>query len=178
MINFLVSILSIFGMKDKDDAKFTNFKQLKKQFDLLAHTRKNILSATSGLTLDQLNKIPEGYNNNVIWNMGHCVVTSQLLIYGLSGTTMNASPEMIAKYRKGTAPTSPVTESEVIEIRNLLEKTMVQIERDYEAGIFGAFREYPTSFGATLDSVESAIQFNTVHEAMHYGYILAQKKKI
>jgi len=32
-------------------------------------------------SLEQLNKIPEGFNNNLIWNIAHCVVTQQLLCY-------------------------------------------------------------------------------------------------
>jgi len=35
-------------------------------------------------TLEQLNKIPEGFSNNLIWNIGHIIVTQQVLIYKLS----------------------------------------------------------------------------------------------
>jgi hypothetical protein len=35
-------------------------------------------------TLEQLNKIPEGYNNNLIWNIAHVVVVQQMLVYKLS----------------------------------------------------------------------------------------------
>jgi hypothetical protein len=38
----------------------------------------------SGYNLDQLNTIPEGFNNNLIWNIGHIIVSQQLLVYKLS----------------------------------------------------------------------------------------------
>ena len=49
---------------------------------------------------------------------------------------------------------------------------------DYNNSIFQNFSEYPTSYNFTLNSVEDAIQFNNVHEGLHFGYIMAIKKAI
>ena len=54
------------------------------------------------ISLDDLNKIPEGFSNNIIWNIAHVVVTQQLLVYKLSGLPMHVSEEMVAKYRNKT----------------------------------------------------------------------------
>lgn len=51
-------------------------------------------------TLEQLNTIPAGFKNNIIWNIGHVVVTQQLLAYKLSGLAMKVSDDMVAKYQK------------------------------------------------------------------------------
>ena len=72
--------------------------------EVLSNTRKffnNFLEKTS---LDDLNKIPQGFNNNMIWNIGHIVVTQQLLAYKLSGLPMIVSDSMVAKYMKDTKP--------------------------------------------------------------------------
>ena len=42
---------------------------MKKQFDTLRITRNNILKDIKALTLDQLNEIPKGFNNNIAWNL-------------------------------------------------------------------------------------------------------------
>jgi len=85
-------------------------------FDILSnirHISKDLLEKHS---LEDLNKIPEGFNNNIIWNFGHLVVTTQLLAYKLSGLPMHVSDAMVDKYKKDTKPEGPVSQAEVDEI--------------------------------------------------------------
>ncbi|WP_353938893.1 DinB family protein [uncultured Chryseobacterium sp.] len=48
-------------------------------------SRRIYLSYFENYSLDQLNKIPNGFNNNLIWHIGHIIVTQQKLIYRGSG---------------------------------------------------------------------------------------------
>jgi len=148
---------------------------------LLEITRTNrrllekILSAHS---LEQLNTVPEGFQNNLIWNIAHVIVTQQLLAYKLSGLPMMVSDEMVAKFRKGTKAEGAVSQEEVDQVRSLLFTTLDQTEKDIEAGIFKNFQEYPTSTGFVLKSIEDAMNFNNFHEGIHLGYVLALKKAL
>ncbi len=149
---------------------------MKKQFEILETTRQNLLSTVKGLTIDQLNEIPKGFNNNLIWNLGHIVVTQQLLCYGLSDVVMKMDNAMIAKYRKGTKPSDFIGEEEFTFIKKRLVETIEEIQKDIETGLLGKdFKIYPTSYGFTLNSLEDAIIFNNIHEAMHLGYMMALK---
>jgi hypothetical protein len=123
--------------------------------------------------VDSLNKIPEGFNNNLIWNMGHVVVTQELLCYGLSGQNLHLSDDMVACFRKGTAPEKVVTSAEIKTIRGILDTSIDQLEKDYQDGVFQKFKPYKTSYGADFDRIEQAIQFDLAHEAMHLGAILS-----
>ncbi|RZS99122.1 DinB family protein [Aquimarina brevivitae] len=127
-------------------------------------------------TLDQLNKIPEGFSNNLIWNIAHTVVTQQLLMYKLSGNAMLVSEELVAKYQKGTKAEAPVHQDEVKTIKELLIRTIDQTEKDLASGLFTTFNEYPTSTGFVLKSIDDALHFNNFHEGIHIGYCLALKK--
>jgi hypothetical protein len=102
----------------------------------------------AGYTLDQLNTIPEGYSNNLIWNIAHIIVVQQMLVYKLSGLPMMISDEMVEKYKK-RKPEDIATQSEVDEIQLLLE-TINQTESDLENKIFTNYQEYPTSAGIVL----------------------------
>ena len=147
-------------------------------FEITRTSRKMIAPFLENYTLDQLNAIPEGFNNNLIWNIGHVIVTQQLLVYKLSGLPMNVSDEMVEKYKKGTKPEHQATQAEVDEIKSLLFSTIDQTAADIDAEIFKNFTEYPTSTGFILKSAKDAMAFNNFHEGLHLGVMFALRKLI
>tara|TARA_B110000211_G_C13711318_1_gene391860 strand:- start:87 stop:542 length:456 start_codon:yes stop_codon:yes gene_type:complete len=149
---------------------------MKIQFDILRKSRGLVLKELGGLTLDQIHQIPEGFKNNIAWNVAHLVVTQQMLHYKLSGLNCLCPDDLIDGYKKGTAPTKTLTEEEFEEVKELLLGLPDTLEEDFEAGIFENYNEYPTSTGFVLTSIETAIAFNNFHEGIHYGIIRAIKK--
>ncbi|MAD96421.1 MAG: damage-inducible protein DinB [Flavobacteriaceae bacterium] len=151
---------------------------MKNEFDILRKARELVIKELEGLSLDDIHKIPDGFKNNIAWNVAHLVVTQQLIHYGLSGLPMLVSDELIAENRKGTAPTRNFTAEEFEEVKRLLVSLPEKLVEDYEAGIFKAYKTYPTSTGYVLTSIENAIPFNNIHEGMHYGIIRSIKKML
>lgn len=148
-------------------------------FDVQQKTRNFLNNYLENLSLNDLNTIPKGYNNNIIWNIGHIIVTEQLLVYKLSGLPMLVNEELISKYMKGTKPEGNVTQDEVDDIKKLLFSTIQQTKTDYNSGKFTDFQEYVLSTtGNTLTKVEEAISFNLFHEGIHFGYIMALVKAL
>ena len=145
-------------------------------FDITLKNRKILNSFLEKFSLEELNKVPSNFNNNIIWNIVHVVVTHQLLVYKLSGLPMYVSDEMVEKYKKGTKVESDVTQDEVNKIKELLLTTVEQMKTDYDKGVFKSYNEYTTSTNSTMTCVEDAIKFNNFHEGVHLGYILALKK--
>lgn len=144
------------------------------QLFTITETSRNMVSKIlENHTLEQLNKIPEGFNNNLIWNIAHVVVTQQILVYKLSGLPMMISEEMVEKYKKGTKPEQEVAQEEVNEIKSLLFATIKKTKEDYDNGIFKNFQEYPTSTGFILNNVEDAMAFNNFHEGLHIGIMMS-----
>lgn len=129
-------------------------------------------------SLEQLNKIPDGFKNNLIWNIGHCIASQQILVYKLSGLALQVSDELIAKYSKGTKPEADVTQEEVNEIRNLLTQTLLQTEKDYNDNVFTNYNQYTTSMGFDLKNVQDALDFVSYHEGIHTGIIMSIMKFI
>ena len=142
-------------------------------------TSRNMISKIlESHTLEQLNKIPDGFSNNLIWNIVHVVVTQQLLVYKLSGLPMMVSEELVEKYKKGTKPEQDATQAEVDEIKALLFTTIEKTKEDYANGIFKNYQEYPTSTGFVLTSVEGAMNFNNYHEGLHVGVLMSIRKLV
>jgi hypothetical protein len=141
-------------------------------------TRQNMINLMSDFSLEQLNKIPAGFNNNLVWNFGHVIVTQQLLCYGLSGLPIELDKDMIATYRKGGAPAGAVDQATMDMFIELSSSLLYQFKADYQAGLFKEYNTYTTSFNLTLNSVEEAFQFNLAHEAMHLGTMIALRKLV
>ena len=141
-------------------------------------TRQNMQRLMGGLAIEQLNAIPDGFRNNLIWNYGHVIVTQQLLCYGLSGQKTFVDKSLIESYRKGTAPDGFVDQVAFEELQTLSTAALDQFQNDYVQGVFQDFKLYPTSFGVELSRIEEAFQFNLAHEAMHLGTMLAIKKLV
>jgi DinB superfamily len=140
-------------------------------------TSRNLVSKfLENYTLEQLNKIPEGFSNNLIWNIGHIIVTQQMLVYKLSGLPMIVSDEIVEKYKKGSKPEQEVTQTEVDEIKSLLYLTIEKTIEDLNHNIFKEYLEYPTSTGFILKNVEGAIAFNNFHEGLHLGIMMSLRK--
>lgn len=151
---------------------------MKTQFDVLRKSRELVAKELEGLSLDQIHKIPEGFKNNIAWNVAHLVVTQQLLHYKLSGLNCLCPDDLIEAHKKGTVPTKTFTEEEFEEVKELLIGLPDTLEEDFEAGIFESYNEYPTSTGFVLTSINTAIAFNNFHEGIHYGIIRAIKKLV
>lgn len=145
-------------------------------FDITLKNRQILKSFIENFTLEELNKIPEGFNNNIIWNIAHLIVTQQLLVYKLSGLPMVVSDEMVKLYIKGSKPEHYVTQEEVDEIKNLLFSPIEKTKQDYENKVFKNYHEYTVTTKSTLTCVEEAIEFINFHEGIHLGYILAMKR--
>ena len=148
-------------------------------FQVLNNTRGIFSKIIENNSLEVLNKIPEGFNNNIIWNIAHVVVTEQLLVYRLSGLQPALSVDLINKYRKDTKPERATSQEEVNEIKGLLFSTTEKIKEDYKSRVFKSYNAYTVSTtGNTLTNIEEALQFVSIHEALHYGYVLALLKAI
>lgn len=146
------------------------------QFDILRINRKLIQKKIEGLSIEQLHKIPEGFNNNIAWNVAHLVVTQQLLHYKLSNLNCLVPDELIENYRKGTFPTETFTQEKWEEVLELFDGLPNTLQEDYEAEIFKEYIEYPTSTGFVLKNIKDAIAFNNFHEGIHLGTILSLLK--
>jgi len=151
---------------------------MEKQFEILKANRLIILKIIENLSLEQLNKIPDGFNNSIAWNVAHLPVIHQLLCYKLSGLKMTVSKEMVEKYQKGTAPNTNMTQEELEEVKKSYLSQVDKFVDDYKNNLFKTYNAYPTSANVTLFNISDAIEFNNFHEGIHLGSILALKKLV
>ena len=146
--------------------------------NIILKNRRLLSKFLEKFSLDQLNTVPKGYRNSIFWNVAHTVVTQQLLVYGLSNRPLLVDSDLVKTYKKDTKTVHEATEEELALVKTLLFSTIEQTKTDYDNGIFNNFTPYTTSLNVTLSTVDEAIRFNTFHEGIHLGYILAMKNTL
>lgn len=145
-------------------------------FEAIISTRQNVLKLLDNCTEQQLYEIPKGFNNNIMWNAAHLLSTQQLLVYGLTKTPFHVKQEIIEGFRGGTKPTSSEALPEVLEYTKVnLIPTIELLRTDYNGNKFGEIRAINTRYGFGVDTVEKAIMFVNIHEAMHFGQMRSMK---
>jgi hypothetical protein len=140
--------------------------------------RTKWLSKLEGLNNAQLNHIPVGFNNNLAWQMGHIVVSQQILCYRLSGNQFVIADELIDLYKNGSKPEKDFSEEEIEQMKGYFASTIDQLELDLGNQIFENFTPYAISTypGVELKSVQDAIDFVAAHDSLHYGCTLGLMK--
>ena len=149
---------------------------MEKLFDITLQNRKILYKFLKNTPKEHLLKIPEGYRNNIWWNIAHVVVTQQLLVYKFSGLQIRIPQEFVNTFKKGTVPDGAATDAEIKMISDFLFSTVEWMKEDYQNGLFQNFNEYTTSANVTLKNVDDAIAFNVFHEGFHLGAILSLQK--
>jgi len=149
-----------------------------KQIEIIRKTRSFLLESLKDLTTEQYNKIPEGFNNNIIWNLGHMIAAQQGVCYIRAGLTPRVEEDIINSFKSSTKPEKTLNETEIENIKTLLFSTLDQLEKDYNNNIFDGYTAWSTRYGVELANIDDAINFLPFHEGLHSGCIGALKRLI
>ena len=149
---------------------------MEKIFDITIQNRKILYKILKRTPPELLFEIPEGYRNNIWWNIAHVVATQQILVYKFSNLPARIDDSLVRKFRKGTLPDISPADEEIDHIAAFLLSTAEWAQEDYENGVFKEYNEYKTSTKVILRNVEDALAFNLYHEGLHLGVILSLEK--
>lgn len=97
--------------------------------NIIDSIRKKAIRLVKETSLEDLNRIPEGFNNSMAWNFGHLIVSGYSLVFKVTGADTAFVIPLQDKYRKGTKPSAPTTQEELEELI-LLSDTFTQAVKD------------------------------------------------
>ena len=149
-----------------------------KQIESIWKIRRFLLEFIKDLDIDQLNKIPPDFNNNIIWNIAHLIAGQQGVCYIRAGLKTWVEEDFFNAYKPGTKPLSRMDEEQVEKIKELFFSTLDILEQDYQKALWNSYPAWTTRYGLEVKSIDDAMDFLLVHEGLHLGYVMALKKVV
>jgi len=151
-----------------------------KSLELILASRKAIIELVETLSIEEMNQIPTGMGNNIIWNMAHLIAVQQERCYIQSRLEGLVPYSFITAYCYGTRPEVQVDAEFCSFVKEEMTRHVQMTSQDYADGKFRDFlpfssRVYP---GLTIENIEDTFQFVLLHEGLHQGYIRQIMKMI
>jgi hypothetical protein len=141
-------------------------------------TREHIIDQVKELSLEKLNIIPHGFNNNILWNLGHLVASQQNICY-LRGGLAPALPQSdFAAFMPGTKPDHFFESDEEDRVKAMVLSSVYTLRRDYQHKVFANLQPYTTRYGISINNIDDAIAFLQYHEGLHSGVIMSMRKLV
>ncbi len=149
-----------------------------KSIEIIKKPRLALFELIKDLSIEQLNQVPAGFNNNIIWNMGHLVAAQQGICYRRAGVEMIVSEDYYNTYGPGSKPERFINQAELEDIKGYFTSTLDQFVIDYNNNVFANYVAWTTRYGVDLNTIEDAFKFLPFHEGLHFGYIMAQRRAL
>lgn len=153
---------------------------MKESIDIIRGARKFLLNLIDGISIEKLNEIPEGFNNNLAWNFAHVIANQQILCYRNAGAKPVISDKIIDKYKTGTRPESSIDANEFATLKKYLLSTIDKFEEDSATNIFENYKAFDLKSypGVRLKNINDAAKFVSFHDGLHVGYSMALKRAL
>src|SRR5689334_3102911 len=149
---------------------------MNEKIEIIRKTRSFLLAGINDLTNEQLNRMLPGFNNNIIWNLGHLVASQQGICYERAGLGIKVPEDFFNSYKPGSKPERSVNDAEIEQIKKLLFSSLDAFEQDYQNGLWPSYPAWTSRSGIEINSIDKAIDFIHYHEGLHSGYILTMKR--
>lgn len=127
----------------------------------------------------QLMNVPDHLSNNLLWIIGHLSRTTEFLIWKLNGESMKFPDGLDPWFAKGSSPS--VWENTEGLAERILEHerlTRPEIIQWYETSDPSAPcpEPYHTSTGLVISTNQDTLEYNLMHEGIHFGQFQIYKK--
>lgn len=142
-------------------------------FNQLESYRGYLLGVVENVTNEEAEIVPNGFNNNIRWNLGHIYLDQYLWIQAVTNEKANVPAQFNSWFGYGTSPSNFTDETPSIEeLKGLLRDQPAQIKAVFGDRLEEEFA--PTEMG--MFTIEQVLIRTIFHEGMHLQAILNLKK--
>ncbi|MBG9565080.1 DinB family protein [Brevibacillus agri] len=145
------------------------------QYDLI---RGLFLEDVTKTTEEEADIVPEGFKNNIRWNIGHILLTQDYLLLGPA--KMNCPPSYAAMFSPGTKPAD--WQGNIPSLETLaaqLKEQHARIKEQFQSRLNESLPK-PFELGdkGVMHTYGEIMVFTLFHEGMHIGMISSLRKAI
>jgi hypothetical protein len=142
-------------------------------FSQMELNRNRTLEVIAGITEEQADIVPKGFNNNIRWNIGHILTAQERMAFRLIGEPMELPEELMNLFLNGTKPADwQSAPPDLATLRELLEGQQARLRERLK----GRLNEKLTVPFRDFGTLAEALIFSIGHESLHAGYIMALKR--
>jgi len=147
-------------------------------FKQLTFARKMTLKIVDGVTENDAVIIPDKFNNNMKWNLGHIYTVQERLVFKLAGEPVLLPDGYQEWFGNGSKPSDwKGYTPEINDLKPLLLNQTSRIIETFEQRISEKVASpYTTSSGLTLETIGELLTFSMYHEGMHFDHIKTYKR--
>lgn len=138
--------------------------------------RQFILENIKDLSNEQLNQVPVGFSNNIIWNLAHLVAVQQAVCYKRAGKDLKIDESYFELFKPGTKPELSFDDAIIAKTKSMFIDNIDLLQTDYKNNAFENYTTWTTRAGIDITNIDIAINFMMYHEGLHEGLIGAIKK--
>src|SRR5690625_597000 len=145
-------------------------------FKSLDNYRDYLLDCLTNVTEEEAEIIPDGFRNNIRWNMGHTYLDQYLWILAVTREKDERMNQFNKWFGFGTTPANFTDETPTFEeLLGLLENQINDIKERYAHRLEDT---YPPTSMEDYTTIEQALVRTAFHEGMHVQAIVDIKKCI
>ncbi|GIP53825.1 DinB family protein [Paenibacillus vini] len=148
-------------------------------FNQLAFVRGQTLKLMEGVTEELADRIPEGFRNNIRWNLGHIYVVCERFAFKQLNLPQQLPNGFSEQFENGSSPLNWPASFQVPTLPEL--ETLLKEQQERIRTALGHRLQdkivppYTTSAGMVLETPEQFLSFNLYHEGMHLSVIKLYK---
>jgi hypothetical protein len=134
--------------------------------------RNNSIKLGESVDDAALLEVPKGFNNNILWNLGHLFVATENLLFKASGRETHFPEDYPEAFGGGTSPktwtTEPPTKEEIL---SELADQIKRITETFEGHLDDALPKELNIASIEMKTVGDLLEFTTLHETIHFTTI-------
>ena len=143
-------------------------------------SRSNTLASLNATTEEQALIVPQGFNNSILWNLGHIYVAVESVMSHVEGSQAELPESYSELFGIRTSPSAwTINPPTLEELASYLEEQIKYVESTYGDKLEEKLTEpFQLNDRTTFHTYGEVLNFMIWHEGLHLGVINGIKRAI